>query len=116
MNAPERDDEPALPDEARRSAMEAAQASTIPIAAGPDNVLHVRFSVAAGMDRLVSAMEEFKVVLRDRPGSTPVVVHVPSGGGDLRQMELRRGVAYDADLLAEIQRRLGAGLVDLHLA
>jgi len=29
---------------------------------------------------------------------------------------LRRGVAYDADLLAEIQRRLGSGVVDLHLA
>ena len=31
-------------------------------------------------------------------------------------MELRRGVAYDTELLAEIQRRLGSGLVDLHLA
>jgi hypothetical protein len=31
-------------------------------------------------------------------------------------MELRRGVAYDSELLSEIQRRLGMGLVDLHLA
>jgi hypothetical protein len=31
-------------------------------------------------------------------------------------MELRRGVAYDAELLAEIQRRLGTGIVELQLA
>jgi hypothetical protein len=31
-------------------------------------------------------------------------------------MELRRGVAYDAELLAEVQRRLGDGLVELRLA
>jgi hypothetical protein len=30
-------------------------------------------------------------------------------------MELRRGVAYDAELLAELRRRLGEGLVDIHL-
>jgi len=30
-------------------------------------------------------------------------------------MELRRGVAYDAELLAEVRRRLGAGVVDLQL-
>jgi hypothetical protein len=31
-------------------------------------------------------------------------------------MELRRGVAYDAELLAEIRRRLGDGLIEIHLA
>jgi len=31
-------------------------------------------------------------------------------------MELRVGVAYDADLLGEVSRRLGAGLVDIRLA
>ena len=31
-------------------------------------------------------------------------------------MELRRGVAYDAELLAEVRRRLGDGLVELRLA
>jgi hypothetical protein len=30
-------------------------------------------------------------------------------------MELRRGVAYDAELLAEIRRRLGDGLVEINL-
>jgi hypothetical protein len=31
-------------------------------------------------------------------------------------MELRRGVAYDAELFADIRRRVGAGIVDLSLA
>jgi hypothetical protein len=31
-------------------------------------------------------------------------------------MELRRGVAYDAELLVEVRRRVGDGLVDLRLA
>jgi hypothetical protein len=30
-------------------------------------------------------------------------------------MELRRGVAYDAELLSEIRRRLGEGIVEIHL-
>jgi hypothetical protein len=61
-------------------------------------------------------METFKAVLRDRPGETRVVIHVPGpGGGTALPMELRRGVAYDAELLAELRRRLGEGLVDIHL-
>jgi hypothetical protein len=55
-------------------------------------------------------------LLRDRPGATPVVVHVPSAHGESRPMELRRGVAYDADFVAEIQRRLGSGLVEVQLS
>jgi hypothetical protein len=31
-------------------------------------------------------------------------------------MELRLGVAYDTELVAEVRRRLGEGLVDLRLA
>jgi hypothetical protein len=31
-------------------------------------------------------------------------------------MELRRGVAYDAELLAEVRRRLGDGIVELSLS
>ena len=30
-------------------------------------------------------------------------------------MELRRGVAYDSELVAEVRRRLGDGLVELSL-
>ena len=42
------------------------------------------------------------------------VVHVPAPGGSALPMELK-GVAYDAELLAEVRRRLGEGIVDLAL-
>jgi hypothetical protein len=114
--APEGDDEPPVPDEARGRIVAAATADA-PVAAGPDTVLHVRFERAAPPDRLVSAMEQVKALLADRPGTTRVVIHVPApGGGSALPMELRRGVAYDAELIAEVRRRLGDGLVDLRLA
>ena len=109
-------EEPAVPDEAR-AAIVAGVTADDPIDAGPDTVLHVRFAGAAAPERLVNAMEAFKALLRDRPGATRVVIHVPApGGGAALPMELRRGVAYDAELLAEVRRRLGEGLVDLQLA
>ncbi|HEX2755228.1 MAG TPA: DNA polymerase III subunit alpha, partial [Candidatus Limnocylindrales bacterium] len=109
------DVEPALPDEARARAAQASQAPTSQIASQPDQVLHVRFGGATS-DRLVLAMETFKNLLRERPGGTRVVLHVPAptGGGSL-PMELSRRVAYDAELLSEVRRRLGEGLVDLTL-
>ena len=56
-------------------------------------------------------------LLRDRPGATRVVLHLPAPSGhETLPMELRRGVAYDAELLAEVGRRLGDGIVELHLA
>ena len=62
-------------------------------------------------------METFKSVMRDRPGATRVVIYVPAtGGGQALPMELRAGVAYDAELLAEVRRRLGDGVVDLRLS
>ena len=109
-------DEPAVPDEARVRIM-ADAAGDAPVEAGPDTVLHVRFEGGATPDRLVSAMEQFKSLLRDRPGSTRVVLHVPApGGGAALPMELRRGVAYDTELVAEVRRRLGEGVVELRLA
>jgi DNA polymerase-3 subunit alpha len=109
-------DEPPLPDEARRAIADAARAPTEPLDAGPDRVLHVRFARAAGTDRLVQAMEAVRAVLRSRPGATKVVLHLPSNGGDSLPMELRNGIAYDAELLAEVDRRIGRGLVELQLA
>ena len=111
----EADLEPALPDEARARAALASQAPTHQIESQADQVLHVRFG-AGTTDRLVLAMETFKTLLRERPGGTRVVLHVPapSGGGSL-PMELSRKVAYDAELLSEVRRRLGDGLVDLTL-
>ncbi len=112
---PEADDEPALPDEARSRAAQASQAPTSQLESQPDQVLHVRFGGATS-DRLVVAMETFKNLLRERPGGTRVVLHLPAptGGGSL-PMELSRRVAYDAELLSEVRRRLGEGLVELTL-
>jgi hypothetical protein len=61
-------------------------------------------------------MEAFRQLVRERPGETRVVVHVPAPGGAALPMELRTSVAYDADLLDEVRRRLGEGVVDLSLA
>ena len=111
-DAPE---EPPLPDEARAVAAAAAQAPSRPVEASPGAILNVRFSRDAGPDRVVSAMQAFKGVLRERPGATRVVVHVPAPGGSALPMELR-GVAYDAELVAEVRRRVGEGIIDLQLA
>jgi hypothetical protein len=111
----ERDDEPALPDEARARAASESAAPTSQVESQPDQVLHVRFGGAAP-DRLVLAMEAFHTLLRERPGATRVVLHVPApSGGAALPMELSRRVAYDAELLSEVRRRLGDGLVDLRL-
>ena len=76
-------------------------------------MLNVRFARDAGSERVVSAMQAFQSVLRERPGRTPVVVHVPVPGG-AAPMPLR-GVAYDAELLAEVRRRVGDGVIELSL-
>jgi DNA polymerase-3 subunit alpha len=107
-------DEPPLPDEQRSRAAAAAQAPSAPIDASPGAVLNVRFARDAGSERVVTAMQAFKAVLRERPGATRVVVHVPAPGGSALPMELR-GVAYDAELLAEVRRRVGEGVIDLSL-
>ncbi|MHB8959429.1 MAG: DNA polymerase III subunit alpha [Candidatus Limnocylindrales bacterium] len=107
-------DEPALPDEQRALAAAAAQAPSRPVEAAPDAVLNVRFAREAGTERVVSAMQAFRAVLRERPGATRVVVHVPAPGGNALPMELR-GVAYDAELEAEVRRRVGDGVIDLTL-
>jgi DNA polymerase-3 subunit alpha len=112
--AGEASEEPPLPDEASSRASRAAQAPSLPMDAAPGAVLNVRFTPAAGTDRVVSAMQAFRGLLRERPGGTRVVVHVPAPGGSALPMELR-GVAYDAELVAEVRRRVGDGVIDLQL-
>jgi hypothetical protein len=107
-------EEPPLPEEAGSRAALAAQAPSQPVEASPGAVLNVRFARGAGPDRVVSAMQAFKVLLRERPGGTRVVVHVPAPGGSALPMELRP-VAYDAELVAEVRRRVGDGVIDLQL-
>ncbi len=108
-------DEPALPDEARARVAAEASAPTQPTSAnGAGRILHVRFGVAPA-DRLVRAMETIRALVRERPGETKVVVHVPAPGGSTLPLELKQPVAYDAELLAEVRRRLGEGVAELQL-
>jgi hypothetical protein len=109
------DDEPPLPDEARAIAAQQSAAPTAQLESQPDQILHVRFGGAAP-DRLVLAMETFRALLRERPGGTRVVLHVPGPGGSATlPMELSRRVAYDTELVSEVRRRLGDGVVSLSL-
>jgi DNA polymerase III subunit alpha len=114
--AGEWDDEPALPDEARTRVAAAATAATTPLETpGPGRVVHVRFG-GAPAEQIVRAMETFRQLIRERPGETRVIVHVPAPGGAALPMELKQTVAYDAELLAEVQRRLGAGVASVSIA
>ena len=111
------DDEPAVPDEARARIIADASAST-PLDAGPDAILHVRFSAEApppiAWSVRWSPSKQSCAIVRAARGSS---IHLPApAGGPALPMELRRGVAYDAELFADIRRRVGAGIVDLSLA
>jgi hypothetical protein len=113
--APERE-EPPLPDEARAAAARASTAPTAPLEAPASGVLTVRFTRGAETARIVLAMEELRALFKGRPGATRVVFHLPQAGGAALPMEVRGGVAYDSELLAEVRRRLGEGLVRLELS
>jgi hypothetical protein len=113
--APERE-EPPLPDEARDVAARASSAPTAPLEAPASGVLHVRFTRGAETSRIVWAMEELSAMLKQRPGATRVVFHIPQQGGATLPMEVRLGIAYDAELMAEVGRRVGEGLVRLEIA
>ena len=113
--APERE-EPPLPDEARAVAARASAAPTTPLEASASGILYVRFTRGAETARIVQAMEELRAMLKERPGETRVVFFLPQVGGAALPMEVRGGVAYDAELPAEVRRRLGEGLVRLDLS
>jgi DNA polymerase-3 subunit alpha len=113
---PELDDhdvEPALPDEARSRVAAEAGAGTTPMEALlPGSALHVRFG-AAPAAQVVEAFKVITQLVKERPGDTEVVVHVPAPGGRPQPMPLPRRVAYDAELIAEVRRRLGDAFVQL---
>jgi hypothetical protein len=113
--APERE-EPPLPDEAQAVAVRASGAPTEPREAPHAGVLNVRFTRGADTARIVLAMEELRAVFKNWPGSTRVVFHIPAEKGATLPMEVRSGVAYDSELLAEVRRRLGEGLVRLEVS
>jgi hypothetical protein len=108
------DDEPPLPDEAHAAIARAAAATTTPVEAGPDQTLHIRFADAPD-ERVVAAFAELRALIKSRPGATPVVLHIPAGRGRSREMRLGVGIAYDAELLAEVGRSFGS-ILRLNLA
>ncbi len=107
------DDEPPFPDEIERAVERQATAPTRALEAPAGGALHVRFGGLTG-EALVEAFAAVREILRARPGSTPVVLDVPLGDGRTQPMELRLRVAYDGELLAELERRFsGAVAADL---
>ena len=111
---PDDAEEPPLPDEASAAEARVARQPTLPQEAAPGQTLHVRFRQAPS-DDVARGFEALRAVIVERPGDTPVVLHIPSGHGREQQMQLRIGVAYDTEFVAEVQRRLGEGLVQLEL-
>ena len=114
---PDQDDEPSVPDEARARIVADATADA-PVDAGPQTILHVRFAdTCRARPRCRRDGDVQGRAARPARRNSQVIIHVPaSGAGAPLPMELRRGVAYDAELLAEVRRRLGDGLVELRLA
>ncbi|MGZ6271026.1 MAG: DNA polymerase III subunit alpha [Candidatus Limnocylindrales bacterium] len=111
--APDRE-EPALPAEVLAREAAAARAATEPVTARSDQALQVRFA-SASAEVIAAAFQSLREVLHGHPGDTAVVVHIPAGRGAAQAMQLRLRVAYDTELLSDVQRRLGAALVRLEL-
>jgi DNA polymerase-3 subunit alpha len=112
--APDGGDEPPWPDEARADAARELAAATPQVTASAGQVLHVRFGRAPEV-RVAAAFTTLREVFARHPGDTSVVLHVPAGPGREQEMQLRIGVAYDTELLADVQRRLG-GVAELSLS
>jgi len=55
-------------------------------------------------------------VFKERPGATRVVFHLPARRASRCRWRSAGGVAYDAELLSEVRRRLGDGLVRLEVS
>ncbi len=77
-------------------------------------VLRIRFR-RRPEEEIVGSFRALREIFRQHPGQTSVELRVPVGTGREQRMELRLGVAYDEELVAEIQRRLGDQLVELSL-
>jgi DNA polymerase-3 subunit alpha len=112
--AADHSEEPAWPDEARQLLNAAEEAPTVPIQAGPGQSLQIRFRPRV-QDEVVRGFGVLRELIHEHPGETAVVLRIPVGPGREQRLELRRGVAYDAELLSQIRRRLGEGLVELEL-
>ncbi len=111
---PDTTDEPPLPDEVRRQLEAGDEAPTLPVQAAPGQVLQIRFRHGA-QEEIVAGFRSLREIIHRHPGETSVVLRIPVSGGREQRMELRVGVAYDVELLADVRRRLGEGLVELRL-
>jgi hypothetical protein len=109
------DDEPPFPEEAIAVIAVAEQEATVPREASAGQVLHVRFR-GTDQEAVVGAFRELRGIIHERPGETSVVLHIPAGSGRIQRMELRVGIAYDAELAVLVERRVGPGMVELKLA
>ena len=109
------DDEPPFPDEVVATVIAAQNEATLPVEAAPDQALHVHFT-RGSQDQVIEAFAALREIIHERPGSTRVVLHVPTADGRMQRMDLRVGVAYDAELLSLIERRVGRRAVELSLA
>ncbi|MEP7360850.1 MAG: DNA polymerase III subunit alpha, partial [Chloroflexota bacterium] len=109
------DDEPPLPEEVVAELAAADQQPTAPVQASSGQVLHVTLEPGA-QEQILAALKELREIVHERPGDTPLVLHIPAGGGRVQRMELRTGVAYDAELLATVTRRLGPRTARLNLS
>jgi hypothetical protein len=108
------DDEPPFPDEVVARVIAAQEEPTLPAEARPDQALHVHFA-RTGQEQVVAAFKALREVIHERPGETRVVLHVPTADGRMQRMDLRVGVAYDAELISLIGRRVGRDAADLKL-
>ncbi len=109
------DDEPPFPEEVVATEIAAQNQATLPVEATPDQALHVQFA-RGSQDQVVQAFATLREIIHERPGATRVVLHVPTADGRMQRMDLRVGVAYDAELLSLIERRVGRRAVELRLA
>ena len=107
-------DESPLPAEQMRELLVQQTAATLPVQAAPGQVLHIKL-LSEMQDEVLAALSGLRGVIHEHPGDTPVVLHVPSGAGRFQRMELRLRVAYDAELVSTISRRVGERLVELSL-
>jgi len=107
-------DEAPLPDEARRELDAADHAPTLAVEALPGQALEIRFR-AAPPDEIVRAFGALKALIHAHAGDTSVILRIPAGPGREQRMQLRVGVAYDAELLAALRREIGVQLLELRL-
>ena len=115
-SAPPADDEPPWPIEAEQSLVREANRPTQPLDARPGQTLHVHFH-GAEPDRIVPAFESLRVILRSRPGDTPVVLHIPNGNiARNSRCTCAQRLPTMPELVALVRRSVGSDVVDLRLA